>query len=70
MLMRDCFQPGQVIVKAKKQKRQVWDKGDKAENRTGGRAAFSYPKLKYLGEEGLEMKANTSVVYIPNKVSM
>jgi len=55
---RHCFQPGQAIIKAKKQKRQVWDKGDQAENRIGWGAAFSYPRLKYLSEEGLEMKAN------------
>lgn len=65
-----CFQPGQVIMKAKRQKRQVWDTGYKAENGTRWWTAFSHPRLKYLSEEGLEVKANTSVVYVPSKVSM
>lgn len=58
MSERHRGQPGHVIIKGKKQKRQVWDKGDQAENRIGLWAAFSYPRLKYLSEEGLEMKAN------------
>lgn len=66
MSERHYFQPDWVIMRAKKLKTQVWGKGDKAENRTRQWTAFSSPRFKSLSEEGLEMKANTSLLYIPN----